>query len=1102
MSELTYSDRELLLRTFDLLKGEWVGSDEELLEGACEWAQNLSPNFGFEYGLTRDIAALSRYLIDNGSEPDIADIARGGLQYILRANQQGSPRLRDLGLFDDAFISSYAVHEIQRRLNETATYSPPRLTRREQQHAENLFLELIEKPVLSDEALVAASLGFCRSLGNLAVSGIFRRLQKNIDFLASVLRSPEFGAEQRSYARAALGYLVCQDDAIDDRLGIIGYLDDNFIAQMAVDLIDPAREPWLALLDATVAAWPFLNGLIIDDGCCPHSLSEYMIINSALACRQLRGNGMEPTALIVPFSGPVPFLLGFTATLGFVQESGQRDVTEDSFRNGQKVLVDSCAVAEFAGYETSNGRRMFKLRQFYRNRGERLESVHFWPISDIRRLVPVDASRVPRGQLVHDLGRSDAPLPALEYLFNASKTADLAAVSRRTLVVMQAARAHELARTLSVHGCRLNDTVPMGQLTESGVKSWSTRFGEQDPLLVVVSDLDLACRFAEESDGPDFQVVVDLQGRNASKAASLRRLRHFDIPTLVVSTPWTAENLDIADEESCIWEWQNEDFESLLWPANPPENGTGPLLRHNRRLQSLTSSKCHIHTLPLELGDPSFQAVRRLRALARMRGDDHLAELDDIVSLSYGLLSRLLRCATLLSPAVASFLDVENGLHQLGTIRNSCRYLTGDEQAAAAEAEQLLCELFKTLQVENPKAVTVQSMLSNQRQLPLICPDMRLAPDLTAVYGTSGTRIFNGYNDDAGSLDGAIIPGWFRKDRMASLLMPPVCSPIHLVLYEIELEWYASFRRERRKARNARSAAGGRQQVFPHIRGWQKPDQPPSDADGTDPESSFRELEAIHDHVREAYRQRVYRSARSDGTEAELVARLIMFDGGAYAFLTESYKANTVTHLLDSAVDDDKADVQMKHVSKLKEGDAILFNRGSDRDVIRLAADEILPSGVRETSSLWRQALLDYAARESLTSEDVHQRLRDAGCPLQLQTVKIWLECDGIIAPQAYKRDVGIVAKVTGDPRLAAKLENVLAAISQVRSAHLRASRLLAKQVLTRAVKILADEEQPASVAELDDNTVVVRVAEIDKEPTTVRASLCNRLVEGETWRE
>lgn len=1106
MAGLTFADRELLLQTFDDLKADWHGSDAQLLTEVCNWARNLKPEFGFEHALTRDITVLSGCLINHSAEPDIAAIARGALLYVLFADRDQPSRLGEFGLLDEAFIASYAVHEIRLRLGNVAVYNPPTLRKSEQEQAERLFLEFVDHPFLDDDELVSKARNTGEELAGLAACGLFRRLRNNIEFLTGALQDSERCAEHRSYARAALSYIVCEQDAVNDRLGIVGYLDDNFIAQMAVDLIEPAREPWLELLDATVGAWPFLNGMLIDDGNGGRPVSEYMIINSALACPPLRGGEFGSTALILPEAGPVPFLLGFMATIGLVQESGQREVTEDSFRVGQKVLVDHCAVAEFAGYDTCNGRRVFKLRQYHKQSGHLCPCDHLWPITDLRRLVPVDSDRVPRGSLVYDLRRSDALLPALEYLFNASKAAHLASVTQRTLLVMPVASAHELGRRLTLHGQRLKEVIPIGHLTEEGVASWSNRFGEQEPLLIVASDLDAACRFAEEREVKIQLAIIDPQGRNANKAASLRRLQHLGVPTLVVSAERAAGELPVDSGKTAIWEWSDDDFASLLWPAvvNGNGDGVGPISSYERRLQFRPSARIETVVVPCELADKTFEAVRTVRALGREREDEQLVELDEIVSLSFGLLSRLLRCAIPLKPAAATFEAVASGLDRIAEIRTQCNYLTGQERQASAEAEGLLRELFEKLTADNPKARAVRQLVAGHPDLWLVCPDQRLIPDLMAAYGPAGTRIQAGYSADAGTIHGAVIPGWFGKERMAALLMPPVTSPMHLVLYGIEQRWYAGFRRERQRARAARSAASVRQRLFPNVPGWRQPDENQNGATEGAHDSSLQELEAIQEYVRQGYRQRVCSSARSDGTEAELPARLVVFDGGACAFLTESREANVVTHLLDSAIDDPdtKADIKRKPTSDLKVGDALLFNRGSDRDVIRMAADEILESGVRDTASLWRQALVEYSSRESLSSGQLHARLRAGGCPLLHQTIRNWLDNDQIIAPQAYKRDVAVVARVTGDQRLAARMDSVLSAISEVRSAHLRASHQLAKQVLARAVNILKEQDQAASLIELAENVVVVRIAEIDDEPVLVRASMCNRLLEGDAWHE
>ena len=1106
MVGLTFADRELLLQTLDDLRIDWLGSDRQLLADVCKWAQALKPEFGFEQALTRDVAVLSRYLIDHSSEQDVAAISRGALLYLLFAPEHGPSRLQEFGLLDEAFIASYAVHEIRHRLGEPSRYTPPSLSTDEQDRAERMFLDFVDRPFLSDEELVSTARRTGEGLAGLAACGLFRRLRNNVEFLIRVLQDSGRSVEQQMYARAALSYFVCDEDAIDDRLGIVGYLDDNFIAQMAVDFIEPAREPWLALLDATLGAWPFLNGILIDDGRGRRPVSEYMIINSALACPLLRGGDQGSTALIMPVSGPVPFLLGFVATLGLVQDSGQREVTEDSFRVGQKVLVDNYAVAEFAGCDTCNGRRMFKLRQYYTDRGQRLKRDRYWPISDIRRLLPVDPDRIPRGQLMYDLAHSDVLLPALEYLFNSSNSVHLASVRRRTLVVMPVASSHELANTLNIHGQPLKDVIPVGHLVENGVASWSTRFGEQEPLLIIASDLDAACRFAEEREDQVHLAIVDVQGRNANKAASLRRLQHLGIPTMAVSAERAAGDLPMDREKTAIWEWSNDDLESLLWPTeiNGSDDAPGQIASYEKRLQRKSRSEINVHELKNEQTDEAFGAVKSLRTLARDRGEEQLVEMDEIVSLSFGVASCLIRCATPLEPATSAFQTVEDGLRQIAEIRSTCNYLTGPEQEASLEAERLLRELFDTLQRDNPKANTVGALVAEGGDPLLICPDRRLIPDLESVHGAPVARTLTGDVEHTRTKGGVIIPGWFGKDRMALLLMPPVASPLHLTLYDIEQRWFASFRRERQRDRGARSAASNRQRMFPRVPGWRSPNKelPPSIEAAHD--SGLQELEAIQEYLRKGYRQRVCSSVRSDGTEVEQPARLVVFEGGACTFFTESREANVVTDLLENAVDDVgvKADVKRKRVSQLKVGDALLFNRGSDRDVIRTAADQILEHGLRETASLWRQALLDYSSRESLSSEKLHAQLREGGCRLKLHTIRRWLDDDQIIAPQAYRRDVEVIAGVTRDERLVSELDRVLSAIREVRSAHLRASHLLAKRVLARAVNILKAEEHTASFIEVEENVVVARVAEIDDEPVLVRASSCNCLLEGEAWHE
>lgn len=1105
--QLTYADRENLLRTFDSLKTASKETDERILQAASKWIIQLQPRFGFELALTRDVTTLSRYLTGCKKHKDIMDIARGALLYIIHPNRSKARQIADFGPFDVAFICNYAVYEIRTRLGESAVYNPPKLTRDEMKRAEELLLEFIDEPIQNNEKLISDSKEICEKLGNLATCGLFKRLQKNIDFLIPVLSDSSRGYEHKSYARAALRYLVCVNDIIGDRLGIIGYLDDNFIAQLAVDLIEPAREPWLDLLDATVGEWPFLNKLIIDDGSGARPFSEYMIINSAVSCSRLREDtSFISTVLILPDMGPVPFLLGFVSTLGLIQASDQREVSEESFQTGQKLIVDYNAIAEFCGFKVIHGRKMFGLKQYHTKMGESQDCINYWPLSDLNRLVPVDQSRVTRGKLIYDKSLSEATLPALEYLFQDSKTAQLPGVTKHVVVVMPVATAHDMAKRLTLYEYPLKDVVPMGHLSSDGeIRSWSTRFGQQEPLLIFVSDLDIACEFAEDSRDQSHLVIVDVTGRNAKKTASLRRLQQFKIPTLAISTEKAADELSLIDDDHIgLWEWTDKDFSALLWPVQHTESAEGPIVKYERRLQSQSSYSPETRSIPFPLAERAFNAVRQVQSLARRRGDERLTELDDVVALNFRIMTWLLRLAAPLTEYFHSTKQIESYLNEQNTIREGSRYLSEEEQKAAARAEKSLKELLAELQRDNPKANIVHELLVAQPSLAIMCPDVRIGPDLGHAYSDLGTTVLASYSVEADDLDGVVVPGWFRKDRMGELLIPPVTKPLYLVLYDIEHFWYCDFLRDRRKACERRWARGNRAKLFSKVEGWRKPEPELPESPEPDRDSRLQELEAIHDHVRAIYRQRVYKTAKSDGIEIEVPAHLVIFEGDFYGFLTESYNANVVTHLLDASVEDleDKAEIKQKPIIQLKLGDALLFHRGSDRDVIRTAADEILTPGRRTTSSLWRRALLNYVTRQGLTSEDIWRQLRDGGCPLKQFTIKTWLENDHMIAPQAYNRDVRVIAEVTGDESLTQNTEEVLAAIREVRGAHLRVSHRLARQVMARAINILKDEGRQSSLVEIESNVVVARIVEIDDQPTQVRTSLTNRLLEGEKWHE
>lgn len=1108
---LSFTDRERLLKSLDRLSGR-TGAVTDLLVRAGKWAKNLKPRFGFEHSLIRNITHLSKSLRDHENEEDIANIAGGAIRFVLGDDQFANCPADDDAessservVLSRAFVASYAVQEIALRLGQSVAYNPPSISAGEQEEAEAIFIEMTTELDGFDDELIKEVGRKLEDLDNLAECGFLRRLANNARVLIDTLKAPDRSDDHKSCARGALRYLVEDDDVISDELGLIGYLDDHFIVQTAVDLINPQRDPLIELLDEVVGVWPFLNMLTIDDGSGSRPASEFTILNSALSCYRLRSTDALNTMVIAPETGHVAILVGFIATLGLAQESGQREISEATFRDGQKVLVDYSAIAEFAGFKTINDRRMFGLRQYHTDRQERTQIVRYWPFADLRRLVPADASRVVRGTIEHDLSRKDTPLPGLEYLFNTRKTADVHSIEKQIIVVMPTTLAAEFCKSVKLYGQSLHEVVPVGQIMayDESIETWSSRFGSQDPNLLFASDLDIARAYAEEHEDKVELVIVDAKGRNVEKHASLRRLSRFRIPYLLVASERVADEVEL-DKHSdlSIWEWQPDDLMALVWPESRLNTHAGAIARFEHRLKSSATSRPQVETVSMPIAAEVYATFRRLRQLGRQRGEEQLVELEELISLGFYATTHLLRCATPIGDGSMLMTTVGEQLSKMDSIVRQSNYLSSEERTAANEFGSVLKWFLSNLREENPKAVAMHDLLGRHPVATIFCPDARLISDMEDAYREGAAKIIASPSD-VEFLDVAlIIPGWFRQSRMASVLSPPIADPVILLLYDIERQWYSGFIAKRQERRGQRREVSQRSRIFPKLGSWTttKPQIVPAIEQDVD----TQELEEVRAEVFDHYKNRIYRATQTGGSEADAKARLVIFTGGSYGLFTDNYKLNVVTHLIDNASGetDEKASVRLSLATELRLGDVIVF-RPKTRDLIREVADTILETGVRDLSSLWREALLKFIQERNLSSSQLCKQLNQAGCKVGHQSVQNWLSDRDMIAPGQHRKVVPLIATMTGDKHLVEKLEQVINAISEVRSAHQqKAPRIIAKQVRESAIEVIRQEQADSTMIRLRDDFVLVRVAEIASESIPVSYSSTNQLIEGEAWLE
>jgi len=1082
---LSYADREAILHVFDGLKTQADQDDAKIVAEASKWAERLKPSVGFENSLLRDITALCRYLVSSADE-DVKELARGGLSYALCADDLIPDDTPVFGLQDDAFIVGFAVHEIRSRLGEPTTYSPPRLTPEEQNAAKEMFQSFLNRPLCGDDALIAEAEHFCEHMGKFSGSGFFGRLCRNVQFLSSVLGTSSAPTDHRAYARAALSYLACEEDVIDDRLGLVGYLDDNFVIQTAVDLIEPGRDPWLDLLDSIAEAWPFVNRCVLDESGAAYPLSEFLMVNSALSCAQLRPEGQTPqTALVLPFAGPATTMLAFLAGLGAIQQAARGDLAAVSLIPGQRVMIDndSSKIRVFGGFETISGRKMFRLK--------RGTESHLWPVCHLPRLTPVQDHRVPRGRIRIDQSRNDAPVSALEQVFFLPSPVQFSSLNRRIIVVTNVAEAHRCAKETALHGQMLSDILPMGHVRADGdFEHWSSRFPVEQPVITFVSDLDRACELAEDVDGLQLLIVDAPVGR---KSASLVRLASAGAPLLVLVPEYDSESLDfLAGQGFTFWEWEDTDFAQLFWPSAGGVESKDSVAAYEHRVRQVRSQPPIVQTVECPEADAAFQSILHLESLHKKRGEDKLVEVEEIISRAYIAMLRMLQCVGTPQPCNPTHL--------------TSPFLTQEERAAIRTMEQMVAQFHQALSGRNGKAEAMRELLRQYPNARVVCRDAGTAAQFNAdTMDTNGSAV--GFSECDHDWDGpAIATGWFGRQKMARLLKPPAGSPLVLLLYRVEQGWYDSLTKSFARQKSRRSRQSRRSTVFRESVGWHRREQPdvlpPAEPE---PPSILPTLDEFQRRAVEGRRRHALEQARGNGLEPEVDARPVFFVDGSHAFLTDGYEAKVVTHLLSTVATSDgaKAEVHLREVSSLRTGDVLIFMRGSDKDAIREVADRRLPPNMRATAKLWQDALRRFQKKNGYDCTELWRQLRKAGCTHHRGTVRAWIESNAIIAPRdAHEHELKIIGDVTQDSELKRRFAECDQAITTVWGAHLSASSYLAEQVLARATNRLAAGVDAASLIEIEPGVVLATVDEVQDEAVKVRRSSTNRLLEGNLWQE
>ena len=403
---------------------------------------------------------------------------------------------------------------------------------------------------------------------------------------------------------------------------------------------------------------------------------------------------------------------------------------------------------------------------------------------------------------------------------------------------------------------------------------------------------------------------------------------------------------------------------------------------------------------------------------------------------------------------------------------------------AAKTAITALKNFAKSLKPINPKFEALGSWSSQHprgtviaQRVPSLRPEGEGLDHLRWVQRAGRTRM-------SGPV---LVTAWLGKDKMDRILVPPISDDVTMLLYSPETAWYEAARRRRRAAQSRIRVLIRDRGAFRRLSdaGREALDSEPP------PEEPAAERVLVQDRRARALGQ------LDHGSHEMVSARLYFFVGGYWAAFAPDYPILSVTHLMSGGgtggSDDELRTIPAK---ELEPGDFVVLVRGSDRDALRHAVDEELPSGARDAASEWQKALLRFVESGHSQAELI-QRLAKKGCSRSGATIRRWLSDDRMIAPRdALDGTLEAIQEATGDSRLAEVLNGCKEAIRLVRGMHIRVGRRLAAQLVERAREWIEVETAPDELIEVEERLVLLTLDSIDPETVDVPREAINRLRE------
>lgn len=779
----------------------------------------------------------------------------------------------------------------------------------------------------------------------------------------------------------------------------------------------------------------------------------------------------------------------------------KRTYNPDTFIPGQKLKLGN-AVVEFVGIEESENERKMKIKVADNGPDLTISApIDFFPLfqlTNTRRRLSTNAQFVAEKKQIEN---RISCLKADEKFFEL--LADYRTHMDSSIVNMTSVNsAKKLLSSCKLCGHDINELLLVGQADYQGnVRSVGAGQLGGIPAIVLASDLYTIAAMAER--GHLIQsIIIDVSnaGNLLEQMDALDSLMRLGVSITCVTDVVNSFDLQpFLDREFNLWRWDETSLTDHLYDVST--------LSSDRKIKHC--AKREVEYLVAD-GNEISVAIQKLyshRSEVQTSSSQMLKLFDKLFSLAFTALretvpfeeSQLSQSRLILEECTAILAGEKNYLtpkiyNDYFTIIDSLKKVFTQGYSLPkhdALADRLRKEEYMAVYIVVPERADKMHV---QEYWQMWCRRQRLVTQVYVLYPAEYCSV------QSTQFSTTIVVGWLKRAVMRKILYSFNTQNYTVLLYDYEKRWKnydtAKWNSALDRSRN--------QQIIENSFSTDRiristsrftPSEPVlEDTSKTD---EFAEIELT---LREnKYRQYVANGGQKAANEtAEAIP--VYYVGGYLAFYRAGHKVISATNIIMN--DADKTDLVLP--DRLKMGDFVVV-RETARDLIREMADAILErsgkSELREMAGKWKEALeiemLFY------TPEQIYQHLQEVGCTKGYQSIRDWIFDEDVIAPQS-KQDLEHIAAATGSSVLKELLDQVHEAAQTVRSAHIRAGRVLSMHLKSRVVEALKEygDIDPYNIWEPIEMQIegigtvrILKIIDIGS-PVTVDIADTNRLID------